>query len=239
MDELYPRLLQLALLARGADIGVNIDAEEADRLEVSLDLLERLVFEPALSGWNGIGFVVQAYQKRCPFVIDLVIDLARRSRRRVMLRLVKGAYWDSEIKRAQVDGMPDYPVYTRKLHTDVAYLACARKLLAAPAEIYPQFATHNATRSLPSTRWRGRASTPGSTNSSACTAWASRFTSRWWRRRRPAGSRGLAASTRRSARTKRSSPISCGDCSRTGPTRRSCTASPIRRCRSTNSSPTP
>jgi len=144
INELYPRLFELALLAREFDIGVNIDAEEADRLELSLDLFERLAFEPALAGWNGIGFVVQAYQKRSPFVIDVVIELARRSRRRLMLRLVKGAYWDTEIKRAQVDGMPDYPVYTRKLHTDVSYLACARKLLAVPAEIYPQFATHNA-----------------------------------------------------------------------------------------------
>ncbi len=142
--ELYPRLLKLALMARGHDIGLNIDAEEADRLEISLDLLERLCAEPALLGWNGIGFVVQAYQKRCPHVLDHLIDLARRSRRRLMLRLVKGAYWDSEIKRAQVDGLADYPVFTRKLHTDVSYLACARKLLAAPEAVYPQFATHNA-----------------------------------------------------------------------------------------------
>ena len=126
------------------DIGLNIDAEEADRLELSLDLLERLCFEPALAGWNGIGFVVQAYQKRCPAVVDCLIDLARRSGRRLMVRLVKGAYWDGEIKRAQVDGQDGYPVYTRKAYTDVSYLACARKLLAAPDEIYPQFATHNA-----------------------------------------------------------------------------------------------
>ena len=144
MAELYPRLLQLAELACRYDIGLNIDAEEADRLELSLDLLERLCFEPALAGWNGIGFVIQAYQKRCPAVVDWLIDLARRSGRRLMVRLVKGAYWDSEIKRAQLDGQAGYPVYTRKAYTDVAYLACAKKLLAAPAEIYPQFATHNA-----------------------------------------------------------------------------------------------
>jgi RHH-type proline utilization regulon transcriptional repressor/proline dehydrogenase/delta 1-pyrroline-5-carboxylate dehydrogenase len=144
MEELYPRLRELTELARGYDIGINIDAEEADRLEISLDLLERLCFEPALEGWDGIGFVVQAYQKRCPFVIDFVVDLARRSRRRLMVRLVKGAYWDSEIKRAQVEGLDGYPVYTRKAYTDVAYLACARKLLAAPEAVYPQFATHNA-----------------------------------------------------------------------------------------------
>ncbi|KRW58527.1 trifunctional transcriptional regulator/proline dehydrogenase/L-glutamate gamma-semialdehyde dehydrogenase [Pseudomonas sp. TTU2014-080ASC] len=144
MDELYPILLKLTLLAKQYDIGINIDAEEADRLEISLDLLERLCFAPELAGWNGIGFVIQAYQKRCPYVIDYVIDLAKRSRHRLMIRLVKGAYWDSEIKRAQVEGLEGYPVYTRKPYTDVSYIACARKLLAVPEAIYPQFATHNA-----------------------------------------------------------------------------------------------
>ncbi|ANI83549.1 trifunctional transcriptional regulator/proline dehydrogenase/L-glutamate gamma-semialdehyde dehydrogenase [Kosakonia oryzae] len=144
MEELYPRLKSLTLLARQYDIGINIDAEEADRLEISLDLLEKLCFEPELAGWNGIGFVIQAYQKRCPFVIDYLIDLATRSRRRLMIRLVKGAYWDSEIKRAQMEGLEGYPVYTRKVYTDVSYLACAKKLLAVPNLIYPQFATHNA-----------------------------------------------------------------------------------------------
>ena len=144
MHELYPVLLHLCALAKQYDIGLNIDAEEADRLEISLDLLERLCFEPSLVGWSGLGFVVQAYQKRCPSVIDYLVDLARRSQRRLMVRLVKGAYWDAEIKKAQVDGQAGYPVYTRKHHTDVAYLACARKLLDAPESIYPQFATHNA-----------------------------------------------------------------------------------------------
>ncbi len=144
IDELLPRLGHLARLARKYDIGLNIDAEEADRLELSLDLLESLCFDPALQGWNGIGFVVQAYQKRAPFVLDFLIDLAQRSRRRLMVRLVKGAYWDSEIKRAQLDGLEGFPVYTRKVHTDVSYLACARKLLAAPQAVFPQFATHNA-----------------------------------------------------------------------------------------------
>ncbi|MDU5827541.1 MAG: trifunctional transcriptional regulator/proline dehydrogenase/L-glutamate gamma-semialdehyde dehydrogenase [Mixta calida] len=144
MEELYPILKSLTLLARSYDIGINIDAEEADRLELSLDLLEKLCFEPELEGWNGIGFVIQAYQKRCPFVIDSLIDLAQRSRRRLMIRLVKGAYWDSEIKRAQMEGLEGYPVYTRKVYTDISYLACARKLLAVPNLIYPQFATHNA-----------------------------------------------------------------------------------------------
>lgn len=144
MTELYPQLLNLTLLAKQYDVGINIDAEEADRLELSLYLLEKLCFEPALAGWNGIGFVIQAYQKRCPYAIDYVIDLARRSRHRLMIRLVKGAYWDSEIKRAQVDGLEGYPVYTRKCYTDISYLACARKLLAVPEAIFPQFATHNA-----------------------------------------------------------------------------------------------
>jgi proline dehydrogenase len=111
-SELYPVLRDLALRSRRHDVGLNVDAEEADRLEISLDLLERLCFEPELAGWNGIGFVVQAYQKRCPFVIDALVDLARRSGHRLMVRLVKGAYWDSEIKRAQVDGLDGYPVYT-------------------------------------------------------------------------------------------------------------------------------
>ncbi|MCL9845780.1 trifunctional transcriptional regulator/proline dehydrogenase/L-glutamate gamma-semialdehyde dehydrogenase [Ralstonia solanacearum] len=144
LSELYPRVKGLAMLAREYDIGINIDAEEADRLELSLDLLERLCFAPELAGWNGLGFVVQGYQKRCPFVLDAIIDLARRSKHRLMIRLVKGAYWDSEVKRAQVDGLEGYPVYTRKVYTDVSYLACARKLLAAPDAVFPQFATHNA-----------------------------------------------------------------------------------------------
>ncbi|MFP5390002.1 MAG: trifunctional transcriptional regulator/proline dehydrogenase/L-glutamate gamma-semialdehyde dehydrogenase [Gammaproteobacteria bacterium] len=144
MTELLPRLRQLVLLAKRYDIGINIDAEEADRLELSLDLMEALAFDAELEGFEGIGFVVQAYQKRCPFVIDYLADLARRSRRHFMVRLVKGAYWDAEIKRAQVDGMPDYPVFTRKVHTDVSYLTCARKLLGLTDVLYPQFATHNA-----------------------------------------------------------------------------------------------
>ncbi|TAJ30361.1 MAG: bifunctional proline dehydrogenase/L-glutamate gamma-semialdehyde dehydrogenase PutA, partial [Reyranella sp.] len=143
-SELLPRLRALALLARRHDIGFNIDAEEADRLDLSLDLLEAICLEPGLAGWHGIGFVVQAYGKRCPAVIDFLVDLARRSGHRLMVRLVKGAYWDSEIKRAQVDGLPGFPVYTRKIYTDVAYIACARRLLAAGDAVFPQFATHNA-----------------------------------------------------------------------------------------------
>lgn len=143
-QELYPRLLQLASLARQYNIGLNIDAEETERLEISLTLLERLCFEPELKGWLGIGFVLQAYQKRAHAVVDYVVDLAKRSQKRLMIRLVKGAYWDSEIKKAQVDGLAGFPVFSRKIHTDVSYIVCAEKLLSAPEHIYPQFATHNA-----------------------------------------------------------------------------------------------
>ena len=144
ITELYPRLFGLVRRAKAYGIGINIDAEESERLEISLDLLERLCFEPELAGYDGIGFVIQAYQKRCPAVVDWLVDLAQRSQHRLMVRLVKGAYWDSEIKRAQVEGLTDYPVYTQKAHTDLSYLVCAEKLLRAPAQIYPQFATHNA-----------------------------------------------------------------------------------------------
>jgi RHH-type proline utilization regulon transcriptional repressor/proline dehydrogenase/delta 1-pyrroline-5-carboxylate dehydrogenase len=144
LGELYPLVVRLCAQAKHQNIGLNIDAEEAERLEISLDLLEQLAFEPQLQGWMGLGFVIQAYQKRCPFVVDDLVDLARRSKRRLMVRLVKGAYWDSEIKRAQLDGQDDYPVYTRKPYTDASYIACACKLLAAPEAVYPQFATHNA-----------------------------------------------------------------------------------------------
>ncbi|MFK3618844.1 bifunctional proline dehydrogenase/L-glutamate gamma-semialdehyde dehydrogenase PutA [Pasteurella multocida] len=144
VDELYPKVKQLFLLAKQYDIGLNIDAEEADRLDISLDLVDRLLADPDLAHFNGIGLVVQAYQKRCTFVIDYLIEQARKHQHKMMVRLVKGAYWDSEIKRAQTDGAEGYPVFTRKVHTDVSYIACAKKLLAAQDVIYPQFATHNA-----------------------------------------------------------------------------------------------
>src|SRR5215831_14358651 len=144
LGELLPVVADLAKRAREHNIGYNIDAEEADRLELSLDLFERLAGDPALAGWDGLGFVVQIYQKRSRAVIDWIVDLARRNRRRLMVRLVKGAYWDAEIKRAQVEGLDGYPVFTRKVHSDVAYLACAKAMLAAPDAIYPQFASHNA-----------------------------------------------------------------------------------------------
>jgi len=144
MDELLPRLEALALQAAEHDIGFNLDAEEADRLDSFLDLAEAVATNPKLRGWDGFGLVVQAYLKRAPFVIDWLLDLARRSERRLMVRLVKGAYWDSEIKRAQEQGLDGYPVFTRKASTDVSYLACAKKLLHQEALVFPQFATHNA-----------------------------------------------------------------------------------------------
>ncbi len=142
--ELVPRLSALARRAAAANMGFNIDAEEAARLELSLDVIEAVVADPELAGWDGFGVVVQAYGKRALPVIDWVHDLAVRHDRRLMLRLVKGAYWDTEIKRAQVDGVSDFPVFTRKAATDISYIACARRLLDMGARIYPQFATHNA-----------------------------------------------------------------------------------------------
>ncbi len=143
-DELYPRLKRLAVMAAAGNINFTLDAEEADRLVLSLKLLERLCGEPELGQWRGLGLAVQAYQKRSPQVIAALADLARASGRRLMVRLVKGAYWDSEIKRAQVSGRPDYPVYTTKPATDLSYLVCAQALIAAAPHLYGQFATHNA-----------------------------------------------------------------------------------------------
>jgi len=144
MRELLPSLLVLARQARAAGIGFTIDAEEADRLEPMLDIAEALALAPELKAWDGLGLAVQAYQKRALPSIDWLADLARRAKRRLMVRLVKGAYWDTEIKRAQERGLDGYPVFTRKLATDVSYLACAKRLFAAGSALYPQFATHNA-----------------------------------------------------------------------------------------------
>ncbi|WP_447584818.1 bifunctional proline dehydrogenase/L-glutamate gamma-semialdehyde dehydrogenase PutA [Pseudoxanthomonas mexicana] len=144
MKELAPAILELAQLAKSYGIGFTIDAEEADRLELSLDLIEATFSDPSLDGWEGYGLAVQAYQKRTPYVIDFLADLARRVGRRMPVRLVKGAYWDAEIKRAQIDGHPGYPVFTRKPNTDVSYLANARRMLDQGDALYPMFATHNA-----------------------------------------------------------------------------------------------
>ncbi|MDP4536168.1 bifunctional proline dehydrogenase/L-glutamate gamma-semialdehyde dehydrogenase PutA [Alkalimonas collagenimarina] len=143
-DELIPRLQQLALAAKQQDIGFTIDAEEADRLDLSLDVIEAVFSDPALGDWEGFGIAVQAYQKRAIHVIDWLGELTEKVGRRMMVRLVKGAYWDTEIKLSQVDGLADFPVFTRKPSTDVCYQACAKKLLQLREHIYPQFATHNA-----------------------------------------------------------------------------------------------
>ena len=144
MTELVARLRSLALLAQSAGIGLNVDAEEADRLDLSLDVVEAVLADPALTGWDGFGVVVQAYGKRAPYVIDWLHELAGQLERRIMVRLVKGAYWDTEVKRAQVLGLDGFPVFTRKASTDVSYLACTRRLLGMTDRIHPQFATHNA-----------------------------------------------------------------------------------------------
>ncbi|MDO8274338.1 MAG: bifunctional proline dehydrogenase/L-glutamate gamma-semialdehyde dehydrogenase PutA, partial [Serpentinimonas sp.] len=144
LAELTPRVLALAEHAKAQQIGFTIDAEESERLELSLDVIGAAYADKSLDGWEGLGLAVQAYQKRAPFVIDTLAALAREAGRRMPVRLVKGAYWDSEIKKAQVEGFSGYPVFTRKVNTDVSYLACARRLFAASDAIYPMFATHNA-----------------------------------------------------------------------------------------------
>jgi RHH-type transcriptional regulator, proline utilization regulon repressor / proline dehydrogenase / delta 1-pyrroline-5-carboxylate dehydrogenase len=144
LPELLHRLSALCRLAKNGGVSLTVDAEESERLDLHLDLIEAAAADPALSGWNGLGFALQAYQKRALAVVDRTADLAERSGLRLMVRLVKGAYWDSEIKRAQERGLPGYPVFTRKANTDASYLACARKLLDLRGRLYPMFATHNA-----------------------------------------------------------------------------------------------
>lgn len=144
LAELVPSVVALARKAKEYDLNFTIDAEEADRLELSLDIFGRVLADPSLAGWDGFGLAVQAYQKRAPAVIDWLSETAGALSRRLMVRLVKGAYWDTEIKRAQERGLPDYPVFTRKAMTDLCFAECARKLLAARPHLFPQFATHNA-----------------------------------------------------------------------------------------------
>ncbi|AXY40983.1 bifunctional proline dehydrogenase/L-glutamate gamma-semialdehyde dehydrogenase PutA [Halomonas sp. JS92-SW72] len=144
MTELLPRALELVRQAAKANIGFNIDAEEQDRLDLSLDIIEALMADPCLDGWDGFGVVVQAYGRRAGPVIEALYDLAERFDRRIMVRLVKGAYWDTEIKLSQEMGVETFPVFTRKVNTDVSYMACAQLLLDRRDRIYPQFATHNA-----------------------------------------------------------------------------------------------
>ena len=144
LSEIVPQVLELARKARDHELNFTVDAEEADRLELSLEVIAAVFSDPSLRGWEGFGLAVQAYQKRAPAVIDWLADISKACNRRMMVRLVKGAYWDTEIKRAQERGLADYPVFTRKAMTDLNYLHCTRKLLAARPNLYPQFATHNA-----------------------------------------------------------------------------------------------
>src|SRR6187455_3704974 len=144
LDELTPRVLELARAAKGHDLNFTIDAEEADRLELSLEVIGRVLPDPSLAGWDGFGLAVQSYQKRAGAVIGWLDDAAHALGRRLMVRLVKGAYWDTEVKRAQERGLADYPVFTRKPMTDLSFMTCMRQLLRARPRLYPQFATHNA-----------------------------------------------------------------------------------------------
>lgn len=144
LPDIVERLRALALQAKAAEIGLTVDAEEVDRLDITLDVFEAVISDPALKDWDGLGIAVQAYQKRAFYVIDWLAALARRHHTRIMLRLVKGAYWDYEIKDSQVKGLENYPVFTRKVNTDLSYLACARKIIDHGKVFFPQFATHNA-----------------------------------------------------------------------------------------------
>jgi RHH-type transcriptional regulator, proline utilization regulon repressor / proline dehydrogenase / delta 1-pyrroline-5-carboxylate dehydrogenase len=144
LAELTPRLLELARQAKTHDLNFTIDAEEADRLELSLEVITAVLADPSLAGWDGFGLAVQAYQKRASQLIDWIVAAAEALDRRLMVRLVKGAYWDTEVKRAQERGLADYPVFTRKAMTDLCYMECMRRLVAARPRIFPQFATHNA-----------------------------------------------------------------------------------------------
>ena len=144
IQELVPKVIELALLAKRSNLGINIDAEEADRLDISLDVIEAVLTRDELSAWDGFGVVVQAYNKSAAPVIDWLYELAASNQRKIMVRLVKGAYWDNEIKRTQVEGLDHFPVFTQKSRTDVSYLCCAKKLFSMSETIYPQFATHNA-----------------------------------------------------------------------------------------------
>lgn len=144
MEEVPPLLLALAQQAKKYNIGLTVDAEEADRLDLSLDIFAKVFQDPSLANWEGFGLAVQAYQKRAFYVLDWLADLSQQQGKRIMVRLVKGAYWDAEIKLSQIQGMKDYPVFTRKNSTDVSYIACAKKLLAQPEYFYSQFGTHNS-----------------------------------------------------------------------------------------------
>jgi hypothetical protein len=225
MRELVPCVIDLACKAKARDLNFTIDAEEADRLELSLDVVRAVAGDPSLRGWGGFGLAVQAYQKRAGAVIDWTIDLAASLSRRFMVRLVKGAYWDAEIKRAQERGLADYPVFTRKAMTDLSYMDCARRLLAARERVFPQFGTHNALTVASVVEAAGshegyefqRLHGMGERSTTRCALNIRRC---------------RAASMRRSAAIATFWPIWCVVCWKTAPTPRSCRWRRIRRCRS-------
>ncbi len=168
LDEMVPRLVTLCERAATYNIPVTIDAEESERLHLSLEVAAALMARINFGTWDGLGFAIQAYQKRAPAVVDYFVALAKHYERRIHLRLVKGAYWDSEIKRTQERGLADFPIYTRKASTDVSYLACARRMLAASEWIHPVFGTHNA-MTVAHIAEVGRGTGPSS--SSVCMVW--------------------------------------------------------------------
>src|SRR6056297_3026515 len=225
LDELVPRLARLTEVARDAGIPLTVDAEEADRLEISLEVFQAVAESTSAAGYDGLGLAVQAYQKRALPVIRWLAELAGRTARRIPVRLVKGAYWDTEIKRAQEQGLESYPVFTRKVNTDVSFLACARELLDAGGRLYPQFATHNAhtlasilhlageRRDYEFQRLHGMARSP---------------TIRGWTR---SATTGRAGCTRRWAAMRICCPTWCAGCWRMARTPPSSTASSTRRRR--------
>ena len=226
MTELVPRLIDLARRAKAYDLNFTVDAEEADRLELSLEVIAAAFADASLAGWDGFGLAIQAYQKRAEAVIDYVDALARALNRRMMVRLVKGAYWDTEIKRAQERGLDDYPVFTRKAMTDLNYVACAQKLLALrpqdfPAIRDPQRADGRDRARTCRRRRRFRVPAPARHGRSAVRA-IERGSSRHWR----------TGPMRRSAAIAICWPIWCGACWRTAPIRRSWRSPPTMRCRS-------
>ena len=233
-----PVVRELALKAAKADVHFTIDAEEADRLELQLDVFEALLADDELfaDGWGGFGIAVQAYQKRAVPLCRMVAEAARAHGRKLMVRLVKGAYWDTEVKAAQVAGLPDYPVFTRKVATDVSYLACAKALFDAGELIYPAFATHNAnTIGQVKALAKGRPFEFQRLHGMGEALYEELAQARG-RDRRRGGRR--CGSTPRSEAIRSCSPTSSGGCSRTAPIRASSTASPTSRCRSTSWSAT-
>jgi len=210
MEELVPRIKALALLAKSAKMGLNIDAEEADRLSLSLEVIEEVVSDPSLAGWDGFGVVVQAYGPRTGLALDAIYEMAEKYDRRFMVRLVKGAYWDTEIKLAQVEGVDGFPVFTNKALTDVSYIANARKLLQMTDRIYPSLPPTTPILSAPSCIWP-RMLRPMS--SSACMAWAKPCTTWCWTKTRP-----VVGSMHLLAPIVICWPIWCAGCWKTAPT---------------------